>query len=204
MSVVVPMVLPLIIVSQLGNEANAYFAMPWVICSALNMLTWNIAASFVMEASSDRSQTRALTRRSLRLGLLVAGAGAVTLLLGASLVLQVFGSAYAEQGAPLLRLMAIAQPATVVTTVFSGLLRIRRQVGWLVLVQGAIGVIVLSLTLFLLPSLGVTGVGVAYLSAEGLAGAVLVVPLLRSLRHGVSVDGEAGPPSTRPGIVNAR
>jgi O-antigen/teichoic acid export membrane protein len=179
----VPMVLPLIVVARLGPEQNAYFAMPWVISSALNMLTWNIAASFVVEASSDERRTRALTRRSLRLALLVGGAGSATLLLGAPLILSVFGEAYAANGAPLLRLMALAEPATVITTVYSSVLRVRQQVGRVVIVQALIGTSVVSGTLLLIGDMGVSGVGVAYLCAEGVAGAVLLIPLLRSVRN---------------------
>jgi O-antigen/teichoic acid export membrane protein len=179
----VPMVLPLIIVSQLGAEPNAYFSIPWVMSSGLNMLTWNVAASFVVEAASDERRTRALTRRSLRLALLVGGAGSATLLLGAPLLLSIFGEAYAREGTSLLRLMAIAVPATVVTTVYSSVLRVRRQVGRVVIVQTFIGVSVVSLTLLLIPGMGVTGVGVAYLITEAVAGAVLLIPLLRSIRE---------------------
>ncbi|MDQ1661026.1 MAG: hypothetical protein QOJ68_1006 [Blastococcus sp.] len=180
---IVPMVLPLIIVAELGTEANAYFAIPFVISSALTMTTWNVAVSFVVEAATDERRTRALTRRSLRLAMAVAGLGAAALLVGAPLLLRIFGDSYAAQGAPLLRLMALAAPATVVTTVYTSVLRVRRQVGRIVLVQVLLGTSVLTLTVVLIGSMGITGVGVAYLATELVVGAVLLVPLLRSLRN---------------------
>jgi O-antigen/teichoic acid export membrane protein len=183
MSQVIPMILPLIILHELGAEQNAYFAIPWTINAALNMLAWNIATNFVVEASADEEQTQALTRRSLRLGLLVGGSGALTLLLFAPLVLWLFGGQYAAEGVDLLRLMALAEPFVIVTTVYSGVLRIRRQAGRVVIVQGSIAVAIVSLTVLLIPSMGVTGAGLAYLIAEGGAGLVLLVPLVRSLRH---------------------
>ncbi|MGK5110457.1 MULTISPECIES: lipopolysaccharide biosynthesis protein [unclassified Geodermatophilus] len=183
MSQVIPMVLPLIILHELGAEQNAYFAIPWTINAALNMLAWNIATNFVVEASADEEQTQALTRRSLRLGLLVGGSGALTLLLFAPLVLWLFGGQYAAEGVDLLRLMALAEPFVIITTVYSGVLRIRRQAGRVVIVQGTIAVAIVSLTVLLIPSMGVTGAGLAYLIAEGGVGLVLLVPLIRSLRH---------------------
>ncbi|MFW3172992.1 lipopolysaccharide biosynthesis protein [Geodermatophilus sp. CPCC 206100] len=183
MSQVIPMILPLIILHELGAEENAYFAIPWTINAALNMLAWNIATNFVVEASADEEQTQALTRRSLRLGLLVGGSGAVTLLVFAPLVLWLFGGQYAAEGVDLLRLMALAEPFVIVTTVYSGVLRIRRQAGRVVIVQGSIAVAIVSLTVLLIPSMGVTGAGLAYLIAEGGAGLVLLIPLIRSLRH---------------------
>ena len=186
MAQVIPMVLPLIILNELGAEANAYFAIPWVINSALNMLTWNIATSFVVEASTDEAQTQALTRRSLRLGLLLGGGGALVLLIAAPLVLYVFGGDYAAEGVTLLRLMALAEPFVLVTTVYSGVLRVRRQAGRVVVVQGFIAVSTVSLTVLLIPTMGVSGAGLAYLIAEGTAGLALLVPLVRSLRHRTS------------------
>lgn len=182
MAFLLPLLLPLLIVARLGAEQNAYFAMPWVISTALNMLIWNVAASFVVEAASDEGNTRTLSRRSLRLAMLVACGGMVALLVGAPLLLRVFGAAYAEQGVDLLRLVALAAPATVVTTMYTSVARVRRQVGRVVAVEAALGLTVLALTLLLIEHLGITGVGVAYLAAEGVVGAVLLGPLLRALR----------------------
>lgn len=192
---IVPMVLPLIVVAMLGTEDNAYFAIPYVISSALTMLTWNVAVSFVVEAASDERRTWLLARRSLRLALLVALAVMVFLLAAAPLVLRIFGDAYATHGTTLLRLMALAAPATVITTVYTSVLRVRRKVGRIVLVQVLIGSTVVTLSTVLIPRLGVTGVGVAYLLAEGVVGLALAVPLLRSIRK---PPGQAVPPPRSP------
>lgn len=201
---IVPMMLPLIVVALLGDEANAYFAIPYVISSAMTMLTWNVAVSFVVEAASDEAHTTALTRRSLRLGLLVAGVGTVALLAGAPLVLSIFGDAYAQHGSLLLRLMALAAPATVITTVYTSVLRVRRQVRGIVIIQVLVGTTVIALSTILIGRFGVTGVGIAYLAAEGVAGAALLVPLLRSLRYPKEpVDGARNAPS-RPAPPTVR
>ena len=200
MAYLVPLALPLIIVAKLGTEQNAYFAVPWVISTALNMLIWNIAASLVVEAATDEESTRTLARRSLKLSLVVAGGGAVVLLLGAPLLLRIFGTAYAEQGEDLLRLMALAAPATAVTTLYTSVARVRRQVGRVVAVQAAIAVLISALTLLLTDDLGVTGVGIAYLVAEGLVGLLLLFPLMRALRahqpKGVASPPLVGAPGT--------
>jgi O-antigen/teichoic acid export membrane protein len=194
---IVPMVLPLIIVTRLGNEANAYFAIPEVISSALTMLTWNIAVSFVVEAAANERRARALARRSLGIALAVGCAGAATLLAGAPLILSIFGPAYADQGTTLLRLMALTAPATVVTVVYTSVLRIHRKVGRVVAIQVALCGIVLTLVSLLIGGLGIVGVGIAYLCAEGGVAVVVLVPLLRSLR-------EPGPPSAESALPVAR
>jgi O-antigen/teichoic acid export membrane protein len=194
---IVPMVLPLIIVARLGNEANAYFAIPEVISSALTMLTWNIAVSFVVEAAADERRARALARRSLGIALVVSCAGAATLLAGAPLILSIFGPAYADQGTTLLRLLALTAPATVVTVVYTSVLRIHRKVSRVVAIQVALCGIVLTLVSLLIDGLGIVGVGIAYLCAEGGVAVVVLVPLLRSLR-------EPGTPSAGSALQVAR
>ena len=74
-TVVIPLVLPLLVVYQLGIRANAFFALPWLIAESLGFLMWNISSSYLVEASHDRAQNAALMRRTIRLSLLVGGIG---------------------------------------------------------------------------------------------------------------------------------
>jgi O-antigen/teichoic acid export membrane protein len=98
-------------------------------------------------------------------------------------ILHVFGGEYASEGVELLRIMAVAEPFCIITTVYSGVLRVRRQAGRVVVVQGFIAGSIVTLTVLLIPTMGINGAGVAYLLAEGTAGLVLLIPLIRSLRH---------------------
>jgi hypothetical protein len=52
------------------------------------------------------------------------------------------------------------------------------------------------MTVTLIGSWGVTGVGVAYLTSEGVVAAVVAIPLLRSLR-----EPEAGAPPPHAGVL---
>ena len=191
MTNLVQMLLPLIIIAQLGAQQNAYFAMPWVMSGGLTTLIWSVAASLVVEAAGDEQRIRSLTRRSLRLAMGVAALGGAIQLLGAPLLLRIFGAAYAEEGTTLLRLMALAAPATVITTVYTSVARLRRQLGRVVVVQAVIGATILAFTLLFIDSMGVRAVGLAYLLAEGMVGTVLAVPLFRALRN-------PGTPRPRP------
>ena len=56
--------MPLIVVSLLGTEANAYYALPWLISEAVTVLLWNISSSYITEASNDVRQGPALMRRA--------------------------------------------------------------------------------------------------------------------------------------------
>lgn len=196
--IVVPMALPLIVVRQLGAEANAYFAMPWLIASALNLLIWNVAASLLVEAASAPEKAPDLVRRALRLTLLIGGAGSVVELAGAPLILSLLGPGYADQGTDLLRAMAIAVPFNAVLVTWTTLMRIHNRMATLVVQQVLAGTAVLVLTVLLLPEIGITGAGLAYLAAQAGSAVVVSLPLLRMLRNGSGGPAPDHPPSDHP------
>jgi len=183
MTVAVPMALPLIVVSQLGTTANAYYALPWMLSEAFNMLLWSISSSYMVEASHDGPQTAGLLRRTLRLNLLVAVLGLPFMLIGAPWLLTFLGGAYAAQGTTVLRLLAAAVPFLVISTLYSTTARVRGQMGRVVAIQLSAAVITIGLALLLVHDMGINGVGLAYLTAEVLAAVVVVVPLIRLLRE---------------------
>jgi len=182
--VIIPMGLPLIVVWRLGAEANAYFAMPWLIATAVTMLTWNVASSLLVEAALDPAQARALVRRALRLTLVIGSVGSVLQLAAAPLVLGVLGSGYATRGTDLLRVLALTIPANAVLVTWATLMRIHGRMIVLILQQTVTTAAVLVLTVLLLPGLGVTGAGVGYLIVQGGCAVVVLPPLVRMLRRG--------------------
>jgi len=181
-AVVLPMVLPLIVVAQLGTEANAYFALPWLITESLNMLVWNINSSYLVEASHDGPQTAALLRRTLRLTCLVSALGVPFLLITAPWLLSLLGGSYSDEGSTVLRLMAAAVPFLIITNLYVSTSRIRQQMGRVVTIQLLTAVAVIALALSLVVPLGINGVGLAYLLAEAAAAAIVILPLIRYMR----------------------
>lgn len=181
-SVIVPLFMPLIVVSVLGTEANAYYALPWLISEAVTVLLWNISSSYITEASNDVRQGPALMRRTWRLSWLIGFTGTPFLLVGAPWLLSLLGNAYAEEGTTLLRLMAAALPFTIVHSMYIAVARVKQQMGRVVAMQSLSAVIVVVLALVLVRPLGVDGVGVAYLCAEAVGCAIALVPLIRAFR----------------------
>jgi O-antigen/teichoic acid export membrane protein len=180
--IVVPTALPLLVIWRLGVEANAYFAMPWLISAALNLLIWNIASSLLVEASSAPLQAPALVRRAVRLALLVGGAGAVVEFAAASLILSVLGPDYAAEGTAVLRLFALAMPFNVVLVAWLTLMRIENRMVLLVGQQVICCAAAMVLSALLLPLFGITGAGVGYLIAQAGSGVTVAWPLFRRLR----------------------
>jgi O-antigen/teichoic acid export membrane protein len=180
---VVPMVVPLLVLTQLGPAANAYYALPLLIAeSGLGVLIWNISSSYMVEASHDNRQIGPLMTRTFRLSFLVVGAGTPFLLVFAPWILSILGPDYAEQGTSVLRLMALAIPFMVFSMMFINTSRVQNRMRRVVGTQLMIGTLMIVLTVTLLPIMGVDGAGWAYLIAEASGALVGAVPLYRFMR----------------------
>ncbi|MFG3051630.1 lipopolysaccharide biosynthesis protein [Kitasatospora sp. NPDC048239] len=170
-------VVPLMVLAMLGAEQNAYYSLAWVIADSLYMAAYSMGSSLVVEAADRPDRLSEHARRMLRhTGLLVLGA-VVVIVAGAPWLLQLFGPGYAEHGTTVLRLMALSALPNVVLSMATDVARVRRALGWMIGLQLVYAVLVIGLTAVLLPVLGLTGVGLAWL----LAGTVLALPLLVAL-----------------------
>jgi len=183
MTVSVPMALPLIIVGQLGAESNAYYALPWLLSEAFNMLLWNISSSYMVEASNDGPKAAALLKRTIRLNLLIGGLGVPFMLIGAPWLLNFLGSNYADEGSTVLRILACAIPFLVITSLYSTTARVRQQMGRVVAIQLGAAVVTIGLALVLVHPLGINGVALSYLIAEVVSAIIVFIPLVRILRE---------------------
>ena len=176
--------LPVIIISQVGATKSAHFYIVWIISTSLQLVPLQMVTSLVVETAAEplafQRQARHLVVQIARI-LVPVG---VILLIGASSILQIFGRGYAEDGAGLLRLLVLSLIPDTVIVLFFGFARVRARVRGIVAVQAALAASILGLSGLLLPGLGLTGVGIAYLASQtGLALFLLVTalrPVLRS------------------------
>ena len=170
---------PLLVLHELGPTASAYFYPPWLIATSLNLMTTNMSISLVVEGSLNRGglplQARQALQQTARLILPIAA----VLFVGAPWVLRIFGPNYASEGAGLLRLLAVSLIPSSICVLGFGVARIRDRVGAIIATQVPLAVLVLGLSAILLPSLGIQGVGVAWLIAQTTIGAVLILTQLR-------------------------
>jgi O-antigen/teichoic acid export membrane protein len=210
--------LPLLVVGLLGGSENAYFAIPFALAMAFDLLFLNGATSLTVEGAHDERAARELTRRLVRrvFGPLVL-IGALSAL-AAPLLLFPFGPDYVSESTWVLRLLLLGGLCRAAIFLFIAVMRLRRQSGWIMALEGSLFVMLLTLTLVLAPRFGREGVGLAWLVANG-AAALVVTPWLvwfmraevRPLRlprldgaeraSGTEpVSGAAAPARTRPAI----
>jgi O-antigen/teichoic acid export membrane protein len=192
-SLAVVYLIPVIIASQVSSEDNAYFYITATIGGTVNLLAINMGASLTVEGSHDprrlASNTRAALKRMARIMLPVAG----VLFFGAPWILGVFGAGYADAATPLLRWFAVGGLLRVVMETYFAVLRAQSRTAGLAWLQGLLCFLVLGLTLLLLPRMGLTGAGVAEISALAVIVA-LAAPRLYKIVRGApdaAADGAA-------------
>jgi len=185
------MYLPILVANRTSAAEAAYFYVPWMISLTVELVALNMMTSLTVEAALDMPRLRQLSRQALKQSMrLVVPVAALTALL-APLGLLVFGREYADEGTTLLRLLALGAIPNVIAALGAGVARIEHR-GWIVTaIQGFQLVFVVALSAVLLPSVGITAIGIAWTGCQFLLAAALLVTILRPVLF--SDEGEALP-----------
>jgi O-antigen/teichoic acid export membrane protein len=166
---------PLMVLNALGAEQSAYFSLAWIIGYVLFLVVRNMGSSLVVEVVRRPERLAEHGLRVLRHSGTLLAAGVAVIVVGAPWILRLFGPGYAEHGTTLLRLLALSALPNLVFSVAVDILRARRRMRLVVGLQVALCVLVLGMVRLLLPVFGVTGAGLAWLAAECLIAAPLLV-----------------------------
>ncbi|MFJ7988974.1 glycosyltransferase [Streptomyces sp. NPDC096351] len=168
-------VVPLMVLNNLGADQSAYFSLAWIVGYTLFLVARNLGNSLVVEAVRSPERLVEHAVRMMRHTGLLLGSGIVFVAVLAPQILSLFGAEYAEHGSTLLRLLALAALPNIVVSLAIDVWRARRLLRWAVGVQIVMCVLVLGLTKILLPTLGITGAGVAWLVTMCLLAAPLLI-----------------------------
>ena len=169
-----------------GETANAYYYAAWTVSISARLLAVNISDVFIVEGAYAEQSVRDLVHSVAKLAGVVLGSAIIVLLLGADVILRLFGASYADAGAPLLRYFALALLPFTVTTFVIAFDRVRERYGAAIVIAGVGAVTTVALDVILLPELGITGAGMGWLAGQTVA-AVLA---LATLAHGQSREGD--------------
>ena len=175
---------PVLVAVRISDvRLTAYFYMAWMVGGVLDLVGINMAMSLTVEGSFDASTLALNCRRALRkiAGILLPCAALTALL--AEWALGLFGPGYAEYGAPVLQLLAVATLPRAVTEVYLGALRAQSRTSLVAIIQGSRCVLMLGLTVVLVTSMGPVGAGLAAVLSQG-AVALVILPGLRRVLAG--------------------
>jgi O-antigen/teichoic acid export membrane protein len=173
--------MPILVANRVSAADAAYFYVPWMVSLAIELIALNVMTSLTVEAATDMDRLRELSRRALRQTMRLVVPVAALAALVAPWALLIFGSEYADQGASLLRLLALGMVPNAIVTLGISVARIEHRGRIVVAVQGAHCIAVLGLSALFLPSLGIDAVGYVWTASQTILALVLCATLLRPL-----------------------
>jgi len=199
-----PLLLPLLVTARLSAQDNAYFYTTWMMCAILLVVSPAIARSLFAEGVHSPAELRAKTRSALAiLGALLVPSMVVFLLVG-GVMLSSFGSEYQSHASGLLTLIVLSAVPDAITNVYVAGLQVQRRLVRAACLNMGIGIATLALSWVLLPVLGITAVGWAWLGAQA-AGCVVVA--IDFARGGTNPTPQPAPvaayPVAPPAVVYA-
>lgn len=175
---------PLIVLNLVGAAGSASFFVAWTIFTSLYYIGSSMGLSLLAEGASDAGRLRSLAADAAVMSVLPLLGLVVLMLVFAHPVMSVFGAAYADEGASILRVFAVA---SVVSAVLSIYLSIARTKGWMRSVAAAevsLTVLALAAGVILVRIEGPIGMANAWLLAMLLVTfGVGIVALVSNRRH---------------------
>ncbi|MGO9956546.1 MAG: lipopolysaccharide biosynthesis protein [Solirubrobacteraceae bacterium] len=176
--------IPLIVLSMLGAEINAYFYVPFTLVTTFDSLFLSVAASLTTEAARSPERARELARRSIRWLVTIQLPVAAGVALLAPVILIPYGEQYVKHGTGVLRILVAASVFRAVVFLYGAVARLEGRTGHLLVVQLASCCLVIGLVGGLAQSLGLIGVGLGWLGAWVVMAAATAGHLRRFIRSG--------------------
>jgi O-antigen/teichoic acid export membrane protein len=172
--------LPLAVLARLGPEAAAVYGISWQIAYALYLVVNGMGQSLVAHVAADPHRLEAARRGMVHKAMALLVPAVLVIAVAAHPVLSLFGPGYADEGSLLLVLLVLSAIPNVITWSTVWAARVRRDGRVLFGLPAAITTAVIAGSWFLMPVMGVVGTGVAWLGAQGVAAAgVLLVRALK-------------------------
>ena len=148
----------------------------------VSLLLTNLLISMVRETVARPEKADSTIHRSMRFGLLVIIAAMTICLLLPKLALAPLGPDFAAHGAPLLRWVGLALPATAINLLFWATCLVRRRPWPVFAVNFATSVAVVGGVLLLGPGASISRVGMIYCIVQWAIAAAVSFPTITALR----------------------
>lgn len=183
--------MPILVAAMVGLEENAAFATAWIAASAFELALASIGISLTVEGTAAEDQRHHLARSTAKLSALISIAGAAATMVMAPPAMALLGDDYSA-GVDVLRLLAVAMPFRAAVTVYLSILRLRRDLVPMVIIQAAACTVAVTAAALLLPRQGATGAALAYAVAQALVALCIAPRLISELRGGTGPGRTTG------------
>jgi len=186
-----PLVLPLAVLNILGAEMNAYFYVAWAVAVVFQVIPSSIFNSLFAEGSNDEASIRTNTAKSLKFTFLLLLPLTLLILIIAQKLLLLFGQAYADNAALVLRILIVAVIPRGINYLYVSIERVRKNIKGIITVATVATGLSLGLSYLLMLEMGLVGVGIGYIAGQTIVAIAVVIHLWRWYSR-VKVLGKAG------------
>ena len=176
-------ILPIMVLNIIGAEQNAYFYIAWAVGTFLGSMGMATSASLFAEGSFDEAKLRENLRRSVKLIVTLLLPMIILVFLIGDKLLLLFGEVYSDKATHLLWILAVASFPMSLNWVYFAVERVRKKTKNIIIIVGFIALTTLVLSYFLLPVLGILGVGIAWISSQGIGSLIILARYYRWSQH---------------------
>ncbi len=161
-------VLPLMVITLISAEQNAYFYMAYgVVSNALLLIPAGISLSLFAEGSHNEAGLDDYVRRSMKFSFFILIPLIIIIFLIGDKILLLFGKTYSEEATQLLWILALSALPATVNTIYFYKKRVEKKMKQVISLTVLGVIMVIGLSYLLLPVLGITGGGIARLASSG-------------------------------------
>lgn len=180
---------PLIVINLLGEEYNAYFYIPWVLCTAIMVIPTGLSNSLFAEGSHDARSLARDGRRALLLSLIltIPTIGAIQFL--SEWILDLFGPNYSIQGSLVLKYLSLSVFPMSISLLFIAINQVKKKLILIIAQAGLTSFLTIGLGYFFIIHYGILGIGIAYTVSNIIVALVVVWPLLNNIMEKDTTKG---------------
>ncbi|NMB64007.1 MAG: oligosaccharide flippase family protein [Spirochaetes bacterium] len=175
----------------LGSESNAYLYIAWMMTTVLTIIPAGLAQSLFAEGSHNPGKIKRDGRNALFFALFLSIPASVLMILLGGWLLKFFGSEYAQNGTGIIRFLALAVIPRCVTAFYLTTNQIKHRLDLILIQTGTLFFIAIGLGYWLMKEIGLTGLGVAYTTANLIVAVAVIAPLWKELGHKAEVEAES-------------
>jgi O-antigen/teichoic acid export membrane protein len=176
-------ILPILVTVMLSAQDNAYFNSAVLVSGFVFALPYAISIGLFAAAGGDEREVLTRMNMTIPVALGASIAANIVLIPFAGVVLGLFGSAYADQGADVLRALVLAGVPFVIKDHFIALRRVQGRTTQAVLVLAGFLIVELGAAAFGASVAGTVGLCLAWVAVLFVEAAILAVPLYRGWRR---------------------
>jgi O-antigen/teichoic acid export membrane protein len=173
--------LPLIVLQAVGSKNAAFFTLPWMIVTSVQLVIPSMMGSLTVEASREQDKLVKYSRQVFVQTARLLIPAVLLILLAAPYLLHLFGQEFASESGLLLRLLSLATLPQIITGLYFGIARTRRSIGGVIAAHASLFIMNLALSYIFLGRFGITGVGMAWLISQSVVAFIIYFTQVRPI-----------------------